>query len=79
MKFNKRVNLRVVRKVRPLRVGFLPVNDCAPLAVALEYGHFKKYGLSVELQREAGWREIHDKLIYQEIEAAVKAKLDEEK
>lgn len=67
---NKRSNLRVVRKVRPLRVGFLPVNDCAPLAAAAEYGYFKKYGLSVELQRAAGWREMHDKLIYQEMEAA---------
>jgi len=70
MKLNNRVKLKVVRKVRPLRVGFLPVNDCAPLAVALEYGFFKKYGLNVELQREPSWRELHDKLIYQEMEAA---------
>ena len=70
MKLNKRFNLRVVRKPRPLRVGFLPLNDCAPVVVALEYGYFRNYGLSVELQREPSWRELHDKLIYQEMEAA---------
>ncbi|PSB44176.1 ABC transporter substrate-binding protein, partial [Chamaesiphon polymorphus] len=36
-----------------LTVGFVPVNDCAPFAVAWEKGFFRKYGLNVTLSREA--------------------------
>jgi ABC-type nitrate/sulfonate/bicarbonate transport system substrate-binding protein len=62
--------LKVVRKNKPLRVGFLPLNDCAPLAVAEEFGLFKKYGISVELKRVASWKELHQQIVYREIEAA---------
>jgi ABC-type nitrate/sulfonate/bicarbonate transport system substrate-binding protein len=60
----------VKRKKKPLRVGFLPVNDCAPLAVAREFGLFEKYGLSVELERESSWKELHEQLVFRQIEAA---------
>jgi ABC-type nitrate/sulfonate/bicarbonate transport system substrate-binding protein len=51
-------------------MGFLPMNDCAPLIVAKEYGLFEKYGLSVELKRESSWRELHQQIFYREIDAA---------
>ena len=35
-----------------LRVGFVPLTDCAPLVMAQELGLFKKFGLRVELSRE---------------------------
>jgi ABC-type nitrate/sulfonate/bicarbonate transport system substrate-binding protein len=53
-----------------LRVGFVPLTDCAPLVVAHELGLFQKYGLRVELHRELGWATIRDKIIYRELEAA---------
>jgi ABC-type nitrate/sulfonate/bicarbonate transport system substrate-binding protein len=53
-----------------LRLGFMPVADCAPLIVARELGLFAKYSLSVELSRELGWANIRDKLIHGELEAA---------
>ena len=53
-----------------LRVGFVPLNDCAPLVMAQELGLFEKYGLRVELSRELGWATIRDKIIHRELDAA---------
>ena len=54
----------------PLRLGFVPLTDCAPLVIALELGLFRKYGLRVKLHRELGWATVRDKLIYGELDAA---------
>ena len=53
-----------------LRVGFVPLVDCAPLVMAQELGLFAQYGLKVELQRETSWAQIRDKTIYGELDAA---------
>jgi ABC-type nitrate/sulfonate/bicarbonate transport system substrate-binding protein len=53
-----------------LRLGFVPLTDCAPLVMAQELGLFHKYGLKVELSRELGWATIRDKIIHRELEAA---------
>jgi len=56
---------------RPLlRVGFVPLADCAPLIMAQELGLFKKYGLRVALSRELGWATIRDKIVHRELDAA---------
>jgi ABC-type nitrate/sulfonate/bicarbonate transport system substrate-binding protein len=55
---------------RKLRVGFVPVTDCAPLVMAHELGLFRKSGLDVTLSRELGWATIRDKVIHGELEAA---------
>jgi nitrate/nitrite transport system ATP-binding protein len=42
-----------------LNLGFIPLTDCAPLAVAAEKGFFAKHGLSqVTLTREPSWKAI---------------------
>lgn len=53
-----------------LRLGYVPLLDCAPLVLAHELGLFPKYGLRVTLRRELGWATIRDKIIYRELEAA---------
>ncbi len=53
-----------------LRLGFVPLSDCAPLAVAQETGIFKRHGLDIELTRELGWASVRDKLIYGHLDAA---------
>jgi len=53
-----------------LRLGFVPLTDCAPLVMAKELGLFKKFGLRVQLNRELGWATIRDKVIYRELDAA---------
>jgi len=55
---------------RPLRVGFLPLTDAAPFAVAEQLGLFARHGLRVELRREIGWATIREKIIYGELDAA---------
>jgi ABC-type nitrate/sulfonate/bicarbonate transport system substrate-binding protein len=57
--------------VRPaLRVGFVPLTDCAPLVMAHELGLFQKYNLHVSLERELGWATVRDKIIHGELDAA---------
>jgi len=43
-----------------LELGFIPLTDCAPLAIALELGIFAKHGLEVKLSREGSWNAIAD-------------------
>ena len=45
-----------------LRLGFLPLVDCAPLVVAHERGLFAAQGLDVALSREASWANVRDKV-----------------
>lgn len=45
-----------------LKLGLIPLTDCAPLVVALEQGYFRRYGLEVELSCEASWANIRDKV-----------------
>lgn len=58
------------RKVPSIRLGYVPLNDCAPLAVAQEMGLFEKHGLNVSLHRELGWATIRDSLFYGDLDAA---------
>ena len=46
-----------------LRLGFIPLTDCAPLVVAKEQGLFAAEGLEVTLSREASWANIRDKVV----------------
>ena len=55
---------------KPLRVGFVPLWDCAPLVMAQELGLFEKHGLRVRLSREVGWATVRDKVLYRELDAA---------
>lgn len=53
-----------------LRLGFVPLVDCAPIAMAKETGLFERHGLDVELRCEPGWATIRDKMAYGELEAS---------
>jgi len=53
-----------------LTIGFVPVNDCIPFAVAYTKGFFKKYGLNVTLSRESGWAASRDGVIFGRLDAA---------
>src|SRR5215472_14865070 len=64
---------RLLKTAQPgpaLRVGFVPLCDCAPIIMAKELGLFARYGLNVELSREAGWATIRDKIVFRELDAA---------
>ena len=53
-----------------LNIGFIPLTDCATLAVAKEKGFFEKHGLDVNLCKEASWANIRDKLAYGMLDCA---------
>jgi len=53
-----------------LTLGFIPLTDCAPLAIAAEKGFFKRHGLDVTLAREASWANIRDKVALNALDGA---------
>jgi nitrate/nitrite transport system substrate-binding protein len=53
-----------------LTIGFVPVNDCAPFAIAYEKGFFRQYGLNVTLSREASWGNSRDGIIFGRLDAS---------
>ncbi|MBN8419645.1 MAG: ABC transporter substrate-binding protein [Verrucomicrobia bacterium] len=56
--------------VQPVRIGFIPLVDCAPLLVARHMDLFSKHGVHVELSCEVGWATIREKLLYGQLDAA---------
>ncbi len=65
--------LMVSARKKPLalvKLGFIPLTDCAPLVVAKELGLFQKYGVEVELTKEASWANIRDKVLNGELDGA---------
>ncbi len=55
--------------VQPVRIGFIPLTDCAPLLVARDHGLFRRHGVRVELSCEVGWATIREKLLYGQLDA----------
>ena len=53
-----------------LRVGFIPLTDCAPVVMAAVKGFDKKYGLTLQPSKEASWAAVRDKLTSGELDAA---------
>jgi nitrate/nitrite transport system substrate-binding protein len=63
----------VHRSAAPLKViklGFIPLTDCAPLVIAKEMGFFQKYGLDVQVTKEASWANVRDKILNGELDGA---------
>ncbi|MCY0389224.1 CmpA/NrtA family ABC transporter substrate-binding protein [Robbsia sp. Bb-Pol-6] len=55
---------------RVLRVGFVPLSDCAPLVLAVERGLDRRHGIEIELCRQPSWAAVRDKLLSGELDAA---------
>ncbi|MFD1000704.1 CmpA/NrtA family ABC transporter substrate-binding protein [Ohtaekwangia kribbensis] len=53
-----------------IRLGFIPLTDCAPLVMAKELGLFEKYGVKVEVSKEASWANVRDKILTGELDGA---------
>jgi ABC-type nitrate/sulfonate/bicarbonate transport system substrate-binding protein len=45
-----------------LKVGFIPIIDCATIVLAEELGAYERQGLEVEIRREVSWANVRDKL-----------------
>ena len=53
-----------------VRIGYLPLTDCASLVMAAELGFDERYGIKIELSREMSWAGVRDKLGNGELDAA---------
>jgi nitrate/nitrite transport system substrate-binding protein len=53
-----------------LKLGFIKLTDCAPLIVAKEKGFFNDEGLNVELEAQANWKILLDRVISGELDGA---------
>lgn len=53
-----------------VKIGFIPLTDCASVVMAAELGLDKKYGLKITPTKEASWAAVRDKLVYGELDAA---------
>jgi nitrate/nitrite transport system substrate-binding protein len=53
-----------------IRLGIIPLTDCAPIVMAKELGLFEKYGVNVEISKEASWANVRDKILTGELEGA---------
>jgi len=53
-----------------LKFGFIKLTDCAPLVVAKELFYFEDEGLYVELEAQANWKILLDRVISGELDGA---------
>lgn len=53
-----------------LRLGFIKLTDCAPLVIAKEKGFFEEEGLIVEVEAQANWKVLLDRVISGELDGA---------
>lgn len=53
-----------------VKVGFIPLTDCASVVMASVLGFDKKYGIKIVLSKEASWAGVRDKLVNGELDAA---------
>lgn len=69
-KWLKHSSVSILNSDPSIKIGFVPLVDCAPLVVAFEKGWFTERGINVELVREFGWASIRDKIVCDELDAA---------
>ncbi len=53
-----------------VKIGFIPLTDCASVVMASVMGFDKKYGIRIVPTKEASWAGVRDKLVNGELDAA---------
>ncbi len=53
-----------------VRIGFIPLTDCASIVMASVLGFDKKYGVKITPTKEASWAGVRDKLVNGELDMA---------
>ncbi|MEB0233238.1 CmpA/NrtA family ABC transporter substrate-binding protein, partial [Undibacterium sp. 10I3] len=53
-----------------VRIGFIPLTDCASVVMASVLGFDKKYGIKIIPSKESSWASVRDKLVNGELDAA---------
>ncbi|MCW5255746.1 CmpA/NrtA family ABC transporter substrate-binding protein [Verminephrobacter aporrectodeae] len=55
---------------KEVKIGFIPLTDCASVVMASVLGIDKKYGVSIVPTKEASWAGVRDKLVNGELDFA---------
>ncbi len=55
---------------KEIRVGFIPLTDCASVVMAAVQKFDEKYGIKIIPSKEASWAAVRDKLVSGELDAA---------
>jgi nitrate/nitrite transport system substrate-binding protein len=55
---------------KEVRIGFIPLTDCASVVMAAVNKFDEKYGIRIVASKEASWAAVRDKLINGELDAA---------
>ena len=55
---------------KEIRIGFIPLTDCASVVMASVLKFDEKYGVKFVLSKEASWAAVRDKLVNGELDAA---------
>ena len=53
-----------------VKIGFIPLTDCASVVIASVMGFDKKYGIKIVPSKEASWAGVRDKLVNGELDAS---------
>uniref|UniRef100_UPI0035AF2F71 ABC transporter substrate-binding protein n=1 Tax=Aquabacterium sp. TaxID=1872578 RepID=UPI0035AF2F71 len=53
-----------------VKIGFIPLTDCASIVMASVLGFDKKYGVKIVPSKEASWAGVRDKLVNGELDMA---------
>src|SRR5450830_1017504 len=53
-----------------VKIGFIPLTDCASVVMASVLGFDKKYGVKIIPSKEASWAGVRDKLVNGELDFA---------
>ena len=53
-----------------VKIGFIPLTDCASVVMASSLGFDKKYGIKIIPTKEASWAGVRDKLVSGELDMA---------
>jgi nitrate/nitrite transport system substrate-binding protein len=53
-----------------VKIGFIPLTDCASVVMASVLGFDKKYGVKITPSKEASWAGVRDKLVNGELDMA---------
>ena len=55
---------------KEVKIGFIPLTDCASVVMASVLGFDKKYGVTIVPNKEASWAGVRDKLVNGELDFA---------
>ena len=58
------------KTLRPVKLGFIALTDCASLVMAKELGYFADRDLDVTLEKQASWPATRDDLLTGQIDGA---------